>query len=241
MLVPEETKKAVLITNLPKKAESLQQELQDFVASCVGPVKLITFNKMTYKESAFISAICVFEDLAHLKVALEKLHGQVFNGHHLLVQSFKDSVHNTHHTSWNSICVTNLPEKAKEEDLWKLFEGCGNLGMIHINRNSLTGVPLEAIVNFKQADDVDDALKLDGSQILDSTVKVMRLDRQFSLLISNLNRQTTYQEFKDFFKDCSVVYFCFGPKKKKEQKTALVFLLVSIKLISFTVSASPRS
>ena len=228
LLKPEESQKAILITNLPKKAESLHQELHDFISTCIGPVKLITFNKVTFKESASVSAICVFEDRAHSVEAQEKLHGQLFCNNHLLVRSFKDSKFDTHHTSRNSICVTNLPLKAKEEDLWKLFESCGNFGMIHINRNSFTGAPLEAIVNFKEADAVDDALKLDGSQMMDSTIKVVRLNRQFSLLVSNLNRQTTYEEFKDFFQDCNLAYFCFGPKQKKEQKTAVIFLQVNI-------------
>ncbi|XP_052123351.1 probable E3 ubiquitin-protein ligase bre1 [Frankliniella occidentalis] len=223
-LVPAESKQAVLISNLPKKVESLHAEFQSFISKSVGPVKLITYNKLTTSKSASVSAICVFEEESDFKAALDKLHGKEFSGHHLLVQSFKDSKFDTHHTTRNCVCVTNMADKTTEEDLWKLFEECGALGMIHINRNSATGSPYEAVVNFKDRESVPSAVKLDGTQLLESTIKVVNLDRRFSVLVTNIGRQVKNQEFREFLSECNLAYFSFGAKKKKEQKTAFVFL-----------------
>ncbi|KAK3915374.1 Nucleolar protein 12 [Frankliniella fusca] len=223
-LDPNDTKQAVLISNLPKKVETMHADFQAFVSKTVGPVKLITYNKITTPKSAAVSAICVFAEESDFKAALEKLHGQEFSGHHLLVQSFKDSRFDAHHTTRNCVCVTNMADKTTEEDLWKLFEGCGDLGMIHINRNTATGSPYEALVNFKGRESVRSAVNLDGSKVLESSVKVVNLDRKFSVLVTNIDRQVTNQEFRDLLSECNLVYFSFGVKKKKELKTAFVFL-----------------
>lgn len=238
-LEPEETKKAILISNLPKKIESLHEEFKDFISSHIGPVKLITYKKITTCKVAFVNAICVFEEPSDSKLALKTLHGQEFHDHHLLVQDFKNSIFDKHHTSQNCVCVTNMSEKTSEEHLWKHFQGCGTQGMIHINRNVSSGAPLEAIINFKEADGVREALKLNETKLLDSDIKVVHLDRSLSILVTNLNRQTTYQEFKEFFSNCDIVYFTFCRKVKKEQKAAIVYLAVS--KIDTTVKASMSS
>lgn len=233
-LVPEDTRKAIYITNLPKKIEKLHHDFLNFIVECVGAVKLLFYQKITSINSCVMSAVCVFDKPSDYNCALEKLHGIKFHDSHLLVQKFLNSNSNDQLITQHCVSVRNLPMDTSEQALWNLFESFGKLGMIYVDRTVISSTTLEALVNFEKSDSVINALKLDGTLLADSKIKVVNLNWKLSIKISNFPKQTTSKDLKALIKDYNPIFFRISQKKKKGNSAFASFSVSIIPYISIS-------
>ncbi|XP_034233724.1 reticulocyte-binding protein 2-like [Thrips palmi] len=214
-LAPEDTRKSILITNVPKGVEKNHHNFQQFITEQVGPVKSLFYQKITSMKACVMSATCVFRKPSDYYVALKKLHGQEFLNHHLLVQKFLNSNSNENLITKHCIRVTNLQTCTTENDLWNLFESCGKLGMVHLDRSDISSSTLEALVNFEETNSVVNSLKLDGSMLHKSKIKVVYLDWKLSINIYNFKKTASLQDFETLLKDYNPIFVRLSQKKKK--------------------------
>lgn len=230
--MPEDLKRSLVITNLPTIQIQDANELSEFVSKLLPSKdfgKLRLFFKENYGPFRCLAAICVFDGGLHDVLRhVEKLHGQVFNDHHLVVQRYDDSEDDDQLVTENCVRVTNLPSSTTEESLWTKFESCGKLGMIYLNRDKANGSPLEGLVNFDKSDSVTKAAKLDGSSLENSKIKVVPLDWNLSIKISNLPSEATQEYLENELKDYSPIFIKITSKKLQN---AFVTFSVSLTLM----------
>uniref|UniRef100_A0A1B6F4C8 RRM domain-containing protein n=1 Tax=Cuerna arida TaxID=1464854 RepID=A0A1B6F4C8_9HEMI len=124
------------------------------------------------EEKTGMNASVKFSTFESCKAALE-LNGKLHKGHHLRVSLSNVKVNSNKE---NGVFVGNLAFKAKDDDLWKAFQDCGEIESVRIIRDIRSGVGKGyGYVNFKFADSVDRALGLDGSLLLDRNLRVSKI------------------------------------------------------------------
>lgn len=227
-LAPEDTQKSIFITNLPKKIEKLHEEFKSFIDQHVGAVKKLFYQKITSKNSCVMSATCVFEKTSDFNLALERLHGEMFEDHHLLVQKFLNHNSNDQLITKHCISVSNLSLGTSEETLWKLFESCGKLGMIYIDRSDISSTSVEALVNLENSDSVINAMNLDGTTLAEMAIKLVKLDWKHSVKITNLSKTTSSKDLETLIKDYNPCFQRLSQKRKKGNSAFASFLVSTI-------------
>lgn len=190
------------------------EDICNFIAEHTNVLVEKLFYKIASDKSGSLAAVCLFENGKDLQQIMDDLHGQIFHGHHLMVDRLHER--NNEHITEYCIKVSNLSREASEEKLWKLFESSGKLGVIYLNRDKC-----EALVNFEDLDSVINALKFNGAHLDQIKIKVMRLDPRLSIEIRPSNDLETL--LKDF--NVSHIKYCIG--NKRASLGGIVFFPVS--------------
>lgn len=190
-----EFKRSLQITNLPPIRIQDTQDICSFISKHTNVNVQKMYFKIPSNKSSLLEAICLLENVEECYRCLEKLHGQVFHDHHLLVKRY--SGFNSNRTSENCIKVTNLSKSVTVDTLWNLFESCGKLGMIHLDCDKSDGA-LEGFVNFEDSNSVFSALKLDGAKIGKMNIKVVQLDSNLCATITPSDDIESMLEDLDF-------------------------------------------
>ncbi|PWA00046.1 hypothetical protein BB558_003890 [Smittium angustum] len=166
---------------LQKKFKSL---FKDF-----GNVKTVRFRSIAFsepmpKKSAFVlkkfhsekdtcNAYVLMETKEEAQLA-SKLNGTIFEDRHLRVDVSSNTKSEADDTKC-TIFVGNLSFTAKEEDLWKLFEGCGDIEYVRIIRDSQTGLGKGfCYVKFKDSSSIPLALKLNKSKVDKRELRIIK-------------------------------------------------------------------
>ncbi|SCU81999.1 LAFA_0C08482g1_1 [Lachancea sp. 'fantastica'] len=138
------------------------------------PRKVAFVQHKLHKSRDSVNAYVVYTDRAAVKVACKSLNGKVFEGHHLRVDSV---AHPTQHDNKRSVFVGNLDFEETEENLWKHFEGAGDIEYVRVIRDPKTNVGKGfAYVQFTDFQNVGKALLLDGRK-LNGTGRKLRVTR----------------------------------------------------------------
>lgn len=229
-VLPKDLTRSIIITNLPPAQVEEAVELCNFVSPIFASIDTHDFSKfkmfLNKDSSGAVAVICVFrEGRQNILKVVEKLHGKVFHGHHLIVQTYGNLQENDQLVTEYCVRITNLPTSATEEVLWKLFESCGKLAMIYLNRHLNPDGTLEALVNFEDSNSVINALKLNGSSVDNTNVKVVHLDWQLSIKISNLHSYVTHEFLENELKDYKPTFIRIISEK---MKVAFVSFSVSL-------------
>uniref|UniRef100_A0A1B6K3G8 RRM domain-containing protein n=1 Tax=Homalodisca liturata TaxID=320908 RepID=A0A1B6K3G8_9HEMI len=136
------------------------------------PKKLAIIKKEFHEDNNHINAYIKFKNVESCKSALI-MNGELYENHHLRVTLAEDEGKTD---PKKSIFVGNLVFKIHDDDLWQAFEDCGPIDRIRVIRDQKTGIGKGfGYVNFKSADAVELALKLDGIPILGRNVRVSRV------------------------------------------------------------------
>ncbi|CAF5024228.1 unnamed protein product, partial [Rotaria magnacalcarata] len=72
--------------------------------------------------------------------SLEMKNGHLYKEHHLRVDVAHDLDTNTKHDHKRSIFIGNLPFDANDDDVWKVFEECGEIDSVRLVRDRATSV-----------------------------------------------------------------------------------------------------
>ncbi|KAJ9589938.1 hypothetical protein L9F63_016922 [Diploptera punctata] len=133
--------------------------------------KVAVIKREFHPERTSMNAFIRFMEPESARKALEA-NGTVIDDHHIRV----DLVANDSQPDLKkAVYLGNVPFGAEDEDLWKIFETCGNIKSIRIIRDRFTGVGKGfAYVNFESADAVELALKLSGTVLKKRELSVKR-------------------------------------------------------------------
>lgn len=135
------------------------------------PKKVAIITKKFHPDRNSMHAFVRFTEAEFAKRAVEA-NGMFFENHHLRVDLVASE---SQHDLKKAVFLGNVPFAAEEEDLWKIFEQCGNISSIRIIRDKFTGVGKGfAYINFENADAVELALKLDGTELNKRPIRVRR-------------------------------------------------------------------
>ncbi|CAF2138429.1 unnamed protein product [Rotaria magnacalcarata] len=143
----------VFVGNVP--IGCTQKELRTLFSQ-YGTVKsvrlrnLIPLNPKQGKRLAFIkkefhplqktiTAYIRFTDETEAEDATS-LNGHLYKEHHLRVDVAHDLDTNTKHDHKRSIFIGNLPFDANDDDVWKVFEECGEIDSVRLVRDRATSV-----------------------------------------------------------------------------------------------------
>ncbi|SCU80296.1 LAME_0B02432g1_1 [Lachancea meyersii CBS 8951] len=138
------------------------------------PRKVAFVQQKLHKSRDSVNAYVVYADRAAVKVACKSLNGQLFEGHHLRVDSV---AHPTQHDNKRSVFVGNLDFEETEENLWKQFEKTGDIEYVRVVRDPKTNLGKGfAYVQFADFQTVSKALLLDGKK-LNGTGRKLRVTR----------------------------------------------------------------
>ncbi|XP_054262322.1 uncharacterized protein LOC128986165 [Macrosteles quadrilineatus] len=124
-----------------------------------------------------------FNSLDSYNTALN-MTGKLYNGHHLRITGAKGE---TTSDPEKSIFVGNLAVGICDDDLWKTFEKCGEIDSVRVIRDKLNKKGTFGFVNFKSADSVAEALKLDGTLVLEREIRVNQINKNADSLSSLIN------------------------------------------------------
>lgn len=212
----DDLKNSFVVTNLPPLAVHENEQFCSFIAEFTGPLVQDVFFKKSSSDSSLVAAIGMCKTTKAALKCLEKLHGQMYQDHHLLVEKY--SPENLKFYSAYCIKVKNLSTKVTEERLWKFFESCGKLGMIYLSPVKSDGT-LEAIINFEEPDTVIEALKLDGTKIKKANINVVQLKHKATFRIHKKH------DLETILKDFNVAHIEY--RRNITGKLALVYFDVS--------------
>ncbi|CAG2057683.1 unnamed protein product, partial [Timema podura] len=137
------------------------------------PKKVAIITKKFHPDRTNIHVFVCFveKDSAYKALAAN---GALLDEHHIQVD-LAEKNSKAEHDPRKAIFIGNLPFSAEEEDLWKMFEECGNIENIRVSRDKYTGVGRGfGYVNFQNADGVELALKLNGEKLKDRELRITR-------------------------------------------------------------------
>ncbi|CAF1011981.1 unnamed protein product [Rotaria sordida] len=167
----------VFVGNVP--IGCTQKELKKLFSQ-FGTVKsvrlrnLIPLNPKRGKRLAFIkkefhplqktiNAFVRFTDETEAKDATS-LNGHLYKEHHLRVDVTHGQHEDTKHDNKRSIFIGNLPFDANDDDVWKVFEECGEIENVRLVRDSATSVGKGfGYVLFRDEASAGLALRLNGN------------------------------------------------------------------------------
>ncbi|ESO93494.1 hypothetical protein LOTGIDRAFT_161597 [Lottia gigantea] len=134
-----------------------------------------------------IAYVCYKEEFSAEKALF--MNGKEIDGHHLRVDISTANPKANHN---KSIFVGNLPFGIGEEDIREIFKVCGEVENVRIIRDNKTGLGKGfCYVAFKKKDQVELALKLDGTGLKKREIRVKRCLRepkkvQISFLVDHI-------------------------------------------------------
>ncbi|XP_075222700.1 RNA-binding protein 34-like isoform X1 [Lycorma delicatula] len=185
---------AINISHLPRSIAVSKRDFHPKATSVFGFVKFV--NKSSVDESL-------------------KANGTVYEEHHLRVDRItSDKTESTQ----NSVFLGNVPFDVADNDVRKVFEGCGEIESVHIIRDNKTGMGKGfGYVNFKFQDSVEFALKLNGAMLKKRNIRVKRAVKRFAEKRQNeriIEKDKTKQHKNTVDEKLKLTY----PKKTKEKK-----------------------
>nr|CAD7401435.1 unnamed protein product [Timema cristinae] len=137
------------------------------------PKKVAIIKKKFHPDRTNIHVFVCFVEKESAYKALAA-NGTLLDEHHIQVDLAENSS-KAEHDPRKAIFIGNLPFSAEEEDLWKMFEECGNIENIRVSRDKYTGVGRGfGYVNFQNVDGVELALKLNGEKLKDRELRITR-------------------------------------------------------------------
>nr|CAD7264800.1 unnamed protein product [Timema shepardi] len=137
------------------------------------PKKVAIIKKKFHPDRTNIHVFVCFVEKESAYKALAA-NGTLLDEHHIQVD-LAEKGSKAEHDPRKAIFIGNLPFSAEEEDLWKMFEECGNIENIRVSRDKYTGVGRGfGYVNFQNADGVELALKLNGEKLKDRELRITR-------------------------------------------------------------------
>jgi len=117
-------------------------------------------NFIHYKKT--ITAFVRFSNEEEAQNATS-LNGHVYKEHHLRVDIAHDKHDETKHDNHRSIFIGNLPFDVNDDDVWQIFEECGEIDNVRLIRDSATSVGKGfGYVLFKDEASVALALRMNG-------------------------------------------------------------------------------
>ncbi|XP_046402768.1 RNA-binding protein 34 [Ischnura elegans] len=223
---PEEDKRTIFVGNLPcnikvvklKKLFKSYGDIESARLRCPPvkdpkiPKRVAAIKKDFHPERTNIVGFVRFSSEEEAIAAL-KGNGMLYKDHHLRVDLASRS---GTHDQKKAVFVGNLHFGAEENDLWKIFESCGDIDSIRIVRDAKTGVGKGfAYVNFKDLSSVELAMKMDGQTLKDRMIRVQRAVKKVKAKKDNsmVDRKRPGKKFN------SVANGTFSNKKKfREEK-----------------------
>ncbi|XP_071450651.1 RNA-binding protein 34 [Hetaerina americana] len=206
---PEEDKRTIFVGNLPcnikvtklKKMFKSYGEIESARLRCPPvkdpriPKKVAVIKKDFHPERTNIVGYVRFTSEEEATAALQA-NGQLCQAHRIRVDL---SSRNKSHDQKKAVFVGNVHFSAEENDLWKVFEHCGEIDSIRIVRDSQTGVGKGfAYINFKDLSSVALALKLDGQELKERALRVKRAVKKVK--VKKVNANVGWQERGQAFK-----------------------------------------
>ncbi|XP_067000963.2 RNA-binding protein 34 isoform X2 [Anabrus simplex] len=185
----EKESRTIFVKNLPNKLKKSKIRklfdkygtIQSVRLRCVAlsdpriPKKVAVIKEKFHPDRSNISAFICFESSESATAALAA-NGMVIDDHHVLVDK---AIQEKTHDQRRAVFVGNVPFAAEEDDLWKLFEGCGNIVDIRIIRDRNTGIGKGfAYVNFESPDAVELALNLNGEKLKERELRISRASKK---------------------------------------------------------------
>ena len=117
-----------------------------------------------------MAAFVVFKSKESVRPALEQ-NGMLADDHHLRI----DLADRKQHDANKAVFVGGLPFDVEEDEVWEVFEKCGEIENVRIVRDNYTMIGKGfGYVNFTSSASVELALELDGQQIKNRKINVQR-------------------------------------------------------------------
>ncbi|KAK3907734.1 Nucleolin [Frankliniella fusca] len=220
----------VYIKNLPLDDRAACNMVLEQFASC-GVIQHHLFFEKKLAGQRIQQGLVVFTTEEEAEKATT-LTGTEVGGQHIIVSKFRQFSQ----PSAKMVKITNLCVETNEEDLWNLFENCGTIKFIHIDR-PLNSSSLKAEVHFKSEKCVRKALKLDGKSLKGNEICVSCLinekeeqkpSKEYPVFVAGLPHDIRKEDLIKAFGDC-------GPIKRikiivkdvEEEGRAVIFFMDS--------------
>ncbi|CAF0757730.1 unnamed protein product [Brachionus calyciflorus] len=185
-LDPETEKRTIFIGNLSKetKKEDLLKIFKSYgkiesvrfrnivPEDITKPKKYAFITKQTHPNKQTINAFVRFKEEDSAKNAANEVNGMEFKGLHLRVDlATRSKVHDNK----RSVFLGGLPFDCSDEDVYSHFSKCGPIEFVRLIRDNKTGIGKGfGYVQFKTADTVALAIRLEGTSINNRKIRVER-------------------------------------------------------------------
>lgn len=185
-LDPEQEKRTIFVGNLPTdcKKEELTKIFKSYgkieavrfrnivPEDITKPKKFAYITKTQHPNKQSINGFIRFKDEDSAINAAKEINGMEFKTRHLRVDvATKSKVHNNK----CSVFLGALAFDVTDEAVYEHFAKCGEIDNVRIIRDNKTGVGKGfGYVQFKTADTIDLALKLDASKMGERKIRVSR-------------------------------------------------------------------
>ncbi len=190
---PERLERTIFVGNVSLNAMKNQKAFKALFSK-FGAVESIRFRSIAFEkplkaehrkigfisqkfhsERDFCHAYVVFKTKDCIETVIKELNGTLYEGKHLRIDSATADSGKV--SRKKAVFVGNLKFDACEEDLWKLFEKCGQVTNVRIVRDSVTNLGKGfAYVEFKERACVPLALKLNESVINGRPIRVQKYE-----------------------------------------------------------------
>lgn len=186
---PEKDQRTIFVGNVHVKAIQDKKAKKEFEAffAVYGDLESFRFRSIPVGKSpsrkvAFITkqvregedtcnAYVVFKHKDSAEKAV-KANGSLLFEHHLRIDRIYSEGSNEK-GSKKSVFVGNLATETKEEELWKLFENCGEIESVRIVKDKVSNASKGiGFVNFKDRSSVILAIKLEGTTFKGRQIRV---------------------------------------------------------------------
>lgn len=185
---PEQEERTVFVGNVPLTADI--KELKRFfalygkvdtlrirgipAADPKMPKKVALIKKKFHANRKSLQCYVVYQTAADAIKALEA-NGKEFKGHHLMVDR---ATGGGEHDQKKAIFIGNLPFDAEEDDVWTLFQDCGDIVSVRLVRDKRTRIGKGfGYVNFTSPDAVELALQMEDIKLGKREIRVSRCSK----------------------------------------------------------------
>ncbi|KAE8745760.1 hypothetical protein FOCC_FOCC007556 [Frankliniella occidentalis] len=111
--------------------------------------------------------------------------------------------------------IDNLHDTTKESNILNHFRDCGNVLKVNVSLDQKTGLK-RAVIYFEEEESVQNALQLNGSELLGQNITVSQSLKKSSnmVFLTNLHRGATALHLGLIFQDCGHIESVQIPKQK---------------------------